>query len=252
MKKLLALVLALALSLTAVSALAADYVIGTDNPFKPFEWYNENGELVGIDIELMEAIAADQGFSVEWQAVGWDSAIAGCQANQYDGMIAGASIKQERIDNGWHFSDGYYTANQSMAVAADSDIASINDMQGKVVVVKTGTESATYAASVAETYGFTVTTVQDDATMYQMVMGGQADAVFNDTPILNANIAAGVALKVIEDSANEGADYGFAIFTAAGEELSESQQKLMDAFNAGLANVKANGTYDAILAKYLN
>ena len=252
MKKLSAVLFAALLLTFAVGALAADYVIGTDNPFKPFEWFDESGALVGIDIELMEAIAADQGFTVEWQAVGWDSAIAGCQAGQYDGMIAGASIKQERIDNGWHFSDGYYNASQSMAVAADSAIASFDDMKGKVAIAKIGTESATYAASLADQYGFTVTTVEDDATMYQSIMGGQADGVFNDTPILNANISAGVALKVLDGTANAGADYGFAIFTNPGEELTAAQQELMDKFNAGLANVKANGTYDAILAKYLN
>ncbi|MDO4483560.1 MAG: transporter substrate-binding domain-containing protein [Clostridia bacterium] len=252
MKKLIALVLALTLCLGAASALAADYVIGTDNPFVPFEWIDADGNLVGIDIELMEAIAADQGFTVEWQPVGWDSAIAGCQAGQFDAMIAGASIKQERIDNGWHFSDGYYNAGQSMAVAADSAIASLDDMAGKMAVAKIGTESAAYADELSATYGFTVTKVEDDATMYQYVLGGQADAVFNDTPILNANITNGVALKVVEGTANAGADYGFAIFTAPGEDLSDAQQALMDKFNAGLANVKANGTYDAILAKYLN
>ena len=62
---------------------------------------------------------------------------------------------------------------------------------------------------------------------------------------MQANIKnSGLALKVLEDTANEGSDYGFAIF-------SESSQELLDMFNAGLANIKANGTYDEIIAKYL-
>lgn len=245
MKKILALVMVLAMVLTSATALAADYVIGTDNPFIPFEWINEAGELVGFDIDLMEAVAADQGFTVEWQPVGWDSAIAGCQAGQYDGLIAGASIKQERIDNGWIFSNGYYSANQSFAVAAGSAIASLEDLKGLVVVTKIGTESYTYAKSIEETYGFTVITVEDDATMYQAVGGGQADACVNDTPILNANIANGMALQIVEGSANEGAQYGFAVFNPANSELVEK-------FNAGLANVVENGIYDELIAKYFN
>ena len=243
MKKILALVMALAMVLVSVSALAADYVIGTDNPFKPFEWINEEGQLVGFDIELMEAIAADQGFTVEWQAVGWDAAIAGCQSELYDGMIAGASITDQRKENGWIFSNGYFTASQSFAVAAGSDIKSLDDLKGMVVVTKIGTESYKYAASIADQYGFTVTTVEDDATMYQTVLGGQADACVNDTPILKANINNGVALQIIEGSENEGADYGFTIFHA-------DRQNLVDMFNAGLANVIENGTYDALIAKY--
>ena len=81
--------------------------------------------------------------------------------------------------------------------------------------------------------------------MYQTVLGGQCVACFEDTPIMQANIKnSGLALKVLEDTANEGSDYGFAIF-------SESSQELLDMFNAGLANIKANGTYDEIIAKYL-
>lgn len=245
MKKLTALVLALAMMLTCVSALAADYVIGTDNPFKPFEWIDENGALVGFDVDLMEAVAADQGFTVEWQPVGWDSAIAGCQSGQYDGMIAGASITDERKANGWIFSDGYFSASQSFAVAAGSAVATLEDLKGMIVVTKIGTESNTYAMSIAETYGFTVFTVEDDATMYQAVAGGQADACVNDTPILNANIAAGVPLQILENSANEGAQYGFAVF-------SPDHQDLVDKFNAGLATVVENGTYDELIAKYFN
>lgn len=243
MKKLLSVILALALVLTSAAALAADYVIGTDNPFKPFEWIDETGALVGFDVDLMNAIAADQGFTVEWQAVGWDSAIAGCQSGSFDGMIAGASITEERKANGWYFSNGYYTANQSFAVAAGAPIASLADLNGCIVVTKIGTESNTYAESIKEQYGFTVITVEDDSTMYQAVAGGQADACVNDTPILNANIMAGVPLQVLEGSANAGADYGFAVF-------SDAKLELVEKFNAGLANVIANGTYDELIAKY--
>ena len=245
MKKLIAVVMTLALVLTAVSALAADYVIGTDNPFKPFEWIDENGDLVGFDVDLMNAIAEDQGFTVEWQAVGWDSAIAGCQSGQYDGMIAGASITDERKANGWIFSDGYFNASQSFAVAAGSSFAALEDLQGAVIVVKIGTESNKYAEELKDTYGFSIITVEDDATMYQTVLGGQADACVNDTPILTANIAAGVGLQIVEGSANEGANYGFAAF-------SETKMELVEKFNAGLANVKANGIYDELIAKYFN
>lgn len=221
------------------------WVIATDTVFKPFEYTDASGNFVGIDVDIVAAIAEDQGFQYEMKSLGWDSAIAACQAGQADGMIAGASITDERKESGWIFSDGYYTATQTMTVAADSDITGFEDLAGKNVAVKIGTQGAAYAESLKDQYGFTITSFEDSPTMYQAVLGGQCVACFEDTPIMQASIKDGnLALKVLEDTANEGGDYGFAIFNA-------DNQELIDMFNAGLANIKANGKYDEILAKYL-
>lgn len=221
------------------------WVIATDTVFKPFEYTDANGDFVGIDVDILAAIAEDQGFQYELKSLGWDSAIAACQAGQADGMIAGASITQERKDSGWLFSDGYYTATQTMTVPANSDITGFDGLQGKTVAVKTGTQGAAYAESLKDQYGFTIQSFEDSPTMYQAVLGGQCVACFEDTPIMQASIKdGGLALKVLEDTANEGGDYGFAIFNA-------DNQELLDMFNAGLADIKENGKYDEILAKYL-
>ncbi|MBQ2747961.1 MAG: transporter substrate-binding domain-containing protein [Firmicutes bacterium] len=251
MKKFLAVMLVLCLVLGTFAACGADdadgkvWKIATDTVFKPFEYTNADGEFVGIDVDILAAVAEDQGFEYELNSVGWDAAIAACQAGQADGMIAGASITQERIDSGWIFSDGYYTATQCMAVAADSAIASFDDMKGKQVAVKTGTQGASYAESLKDQYGFEIAYFEDSPTMYQAVAGGQADACFEDTPIMKASIAdGGLALKVVEGSENEGAPYGLAIFDA-------NNQEFLDMFNKGLKNIQENGTYDEIIAKYL-
>lgn len=221
------------------------WVIATDTVFKPFEYTNDAGEFVGIDVDIVAAIAEDQGFEYEMNSLGWDAAIAACQAGQADGMIAGASITDERKASGWIFSDGYYDATQSIAVAADSTIAGFADLAGQTVAVKTGTQGASYAESLKDQYGFNITYFEDSPTMYQAVAGGQAVACFEDTPIMASSIKDGdLALKVVAGTENEGNPYGFAIFNA-------DNQELIDMFNAGLANIKANGKYDEIIAKYL-
>lgn len=230
---------------TDASATGKTWVIATDTVFKPFEYTDASGNFVGIDVDIVAAIAEDQGFSYELKSLGWDAAIAACQAGQADGMIAGASITQERKDSGWIFSDGYYNATQTMTVPANSDITGFGDLSGKTVAVKTGTQGASYAESLKDEYGFNITYFEDSPTMYQAVLGGQCAACFEDTPIMQASIKdGGLALKVLEDTANEGAPYGFAIFNA-------DNQELIDMFNAGLADIKANGKYDEIIAKYL-
>ena len=244
MKKLVIALLAAALLLTSF-ALAEDYAIATDTAFRPFEFTDETGTLVGIDVDILTAIAEDQGFTFTIEPLGWDASIAACQAGQKDGMIAGASITEARKESGWIFSDGYYNATQSMAVAQGSAIDGFEALKGQSVAVKIGTMSKDYADSLAEQYGFTVVTFEDSPSVYMAVSGGQCAACFDDTPIMADYIKnGGVGLKLVDGTANEGADYGFAV-------LSPDKQELVDKFNAGLANIKANGKYDEILVKDL-
>ena len=117
MKKLVSLVSILALSAFALTGCtqqaaentasndssAKNFAIATDKGFSPFEFQDAAGNIVGIDMDILAAIAEDQGFTYDLQYVGWDAAIAACQAGQADGMIAGASITDERKDSGWIF-----------------------------------------------------------------------------------------------------------------------------------------------------
>ena len=137
------------------------------------------------------------------------------------------------------------TATQSAAVLDSSEIEDLEGLRGKKIAVKTGTQGASYAESLADEYEFNITYYEDSPSMYQAVTGGQADACFEDTPIMADSIkSGGLNMKVLENTANEGSDYGFAVFSA-------DKQELIDAFNAGLANIRENGKYDEIISKYL-
>ncbi len=245
MKKLVALMLCAAMLLCMGAAMAEDYAIATDTAFRPFEYTDENGTLVGIDVDILAAIAADQGFTYTIEPLGWDGSIAACQAGQKDGMIAAASITDERRAEGWIFSDGYFTGTQSMAIAEGTPIKGFEDLEGHAVAVKGGTLSEDYANSLAAQYGFRVETFGSTLAVFMAVAGGQCAACFDDTPVIEDYIlSGGVLLELVDGTANEGADYGFVVF-------SPDKQELVDKFNAGLANIKANGKYDEILAKYL-
>lgn len=227
------------------SAEGKKWIVATDTVFRPFEYTNEKNEFVGIDVDILAAIAEDQGFDYTLQSLGWDAGVAAVQVGQADALIAGATIKQERIDSGWIFSDGYYNATQTFVVAANSNIASYEDLRGKNVAVKNGTAGADFANSLKAKYGFTVTVFEDSPTMYQDVILGNSAACCEDTPIIADNIkSAGLALKIPAGMESEGAPYGFAI-------MNPVNQELLDLFNAGLKNIRANGKYDEIIAKYL-
>ena len=244
MKKLVALIMCVAMLLCMGTAMAEDYAIATDTAFRPFEYTDENGELVGIDMEILAAIAADQGFTYTVEPLGWDGSIAACQAGQKDGMSAAASITEDRVAQGWIFSDGYFTATQSMAIAQDTPIQGFEDLAGHSVAVKAETLSQAYADSLAEQYGFTVRTYGSTLAVFMAVTGGECAACFEDAPVIDDYVRnGGVFLQMVDGTANEGAEYGFVVF-------SPDKQELVDKFNAGLANIKASGVYDEILAKY--
>ena len=221
------------------------WVIAMDTVFRPFEYTDENGEFVGIDVDIIKAVAANQGFNIDIQSLGWDAAVTAVQAGQADALLAGASITDERKANGWIFSDSYYDSYQVFAVKADSGVESLDDLKGKTIAVKNATAGANYAESLKDEYGFKIDTYEDSPTMYQAVVLGQADACVEDKPIMADNIkTGGLDLTIVESTASKVAPYGFAI-------MNKDNQELLDMFNKGLQEIKDNGTYDEILNKYL-
>ena len=220
------------------------WVIVTETYFKPFEYYNDNNEFVGIDVDLLAAIAEDQGFSYELNSLGWDAGVTACKQGQADGIIAAASVTPEREADGWIFSDPYYDAKLVCAVAADSSISSYSDLAGLNVAVKKGTISEEYANTIRDQYGFNIVVFDDSPSTYQDVLYGDSDAVIEDEPIMTASIKDGLELKVVSGMESEPSPYAFAV-------LNKNNKELVDMFNAGLANIKENGKYQEILDKYL-
>lgn len=218
------------------------YVVATDTTFAPFEFENDNGEMVGIDLDLLAAIAEDQGFSYEVQVLGFSAAVTALEAGEVDAVIAGMSITDERAQK-YDFSEPYYDSGVGMAVAADSDIASYEDLKGLQVAAKIGTEGCAFAESIADEYGFTIIQFEDSASMYQDVLSGTSAACFDDYPVLGYEISRGTALK-LPLTMEKGSSYGFA--TLKGE-----APELVEMFNAGLANLKESGKYDEILNTYV-
>lgn len=256
MKKIMAMVLsaAMAVGMTAGSTVAfaeenawdaavgQTYVVGTDTTFAPFEFEDDNGDHTGIDIQLMEAVAEEMGFTVDWQVLGFSASVTALEANQVDAVMAGMSITEER-EKKYDFSDSYYDCAVAVAVAADAEYETLDDLSGQTVVCKTGTTGSQYAYEVAEEYDMEVMEVEESAMMYTYVTSGQAAACFEDYPIVQYEISRGnVDCKVINTS-----DYSFPTGVAT---MKGAHPELVAAFDEGFARLKENGVYDEILATY--
>lgn len=219
------------------------YQIGTDVTFAPFEFQDASGKFVGIDMDLLDAIAKDQNFKYEIKPLGFNAAVQALEANQVDGVIAGMSITDERKQK-FDFSDPYFDSGVVMAIRQDQEsIKSYEDLRGKKVAVKTGTEGYSFAESISSKYGFTIVPFDDSAQMYDDVKTGNSVACFDDFPILAYGVKQNNGLKIVTDM-EPGASYGFAVSKGRNQEL-------LQKFNAGLINLRASGEYDRIKEKYI-
>ncbi len=221
----------------------ANYIVATDTTFAPFEFVDSSGDFVGIDMDILAAIAEDQGFEYTINSVGFDAALQAVTSGQADAVIAGMSITDERKEV-FDFSEPYFDSGVVMGIAAsNNDIKSYEDLKGLKVAVKIGTEGEAFANSIQEEYGFETVTFKESAMMYEDVVAGNSQACFEDYPVLGYAVSQDVGLKIVTEK-ERGSSYGFAV--AKGENA-----ELLEMFDAGLANIKASGLYQEILDKYI-
>ena len=245
MKKIVSLILAglMCMGLASCGKSGTDYIIYSDNSFAPFEFLdNSTGKYIGVDMDILAAIAEDQGFTYEIKNEGFDASMGAVQSGQADGMIAGMTINDKRRQT-FDFSDGYFEDGQILVTTADSGINSLEDLKGKKIAAKTSTMGAEYAKEQSEKIGFTVEYFEDSSTMYTSVLNKTHDACFEDYSVIGWAIKKeGLALKTVGDVVAPGY-YGFAVKKGQNAELIEK-------FNAGLKGIKESGKYEEILAKY--
>ncbi|HFI0506993.1 TPA: ABC transporter substrate-binding protein/permease [Streptococcus suis] len=228
---------------TKATPVKSSYTIVADSSFAPFEYQDENGDYVGIDMELIKAIAEQQGFTITIQNPGFDAALNAVQAGQADAVIAGMSITDARKEI-FDFSDAYYTSNILLAVKNGSDITSYEDLSGKTVGAKNGTASYTFLEENKDKYGYTLKAFDEASGMYDSLNSGSIDALMDDEAVLLYAIQQGRDFATPIPGEKSG-EYGFAVKKGTNPELIEM-------FNNGMAALVASGKYDEILNKYFN
>lgn len=220
------------------------YQIATDITFAPFEFQDAGGDFVGIDLDLLAAIAKDQNFSYKIKPLGFNAALQSLQSNQVDGMIAGMSITDARKQT-FDFSKSYFEAGVAMAVKkGNTDVKSYEALRGKNVAAKIGTQGYTFADSIKDKYGFNLVPFEDSAQVYDDIKTGNSVAGFDDYPVLAYGIQQGNGLQLAPTQQETKGSYGFAVNKGQNPEL-------LKKFNDGLANIQKSGEYDQILEKYL-
>ena len=227
---------AAATELTTVEA--GKLTMATNAAFPPYEMTTDAGEFEGIDIETAQAIADKLGLELQIDDMDFDAALLSVQQGKADIVMAGVTVTDERkavMD----FSDSYATGIQSIIVPEGSDIASPDDLAGKKIGTQRGTTGYIYCS---DDFGDDNVVAYDDGlTAVQALNNGQVDAVVIDNAPAQEFVAANPGLVILDTSY---AEEDYAIGMAKGSSLE-------DAVNATLEELKADGTLQAIVDKYI-
>jgi peptide/nickel transport system substrate-binding protein len=222
---------------------AKKYLIASDATFPPMELVDDNKNITGFDIDLLNAIAKDQKFEVEVRNTAWDGIFAGLEAGQYDAIISSVTITDDRKKT-YDFSDPYFDANQAIVVTADNtDITGEADLQGKTI----GTQIETTGSFAVRKLGLEPKQYDSPDLAMQDMLNGNINAVVVDYPVA-ANFALQSPqfqgkLKIVGELKTE-EQYGLTVQKG-------DPKGLLPLFNAGLKNVKASGAYDQIYEKWI-
>lgn len=213
-------------------------IAAADTTFAPFEFADASGKYTGFDLDLIQAIADEAGYELEFQSISFDGLIAALQSGQIDCVASAMTITPERL-KAVNFSDSYYKSGLIVAVKADNnEIKSMEDLKGKKIAVQSGTTGATQAQKVSDKV--THFTGADQA--FLELKNGAADAVVMDYPVTAYFIQQGNKdVKMVGDimSAEE---YGIAV--------PKNKQQTLDDINAALKRLKENGKYEEIYKKW--
>ena len=241
MKKVFALLAAVVMLCCCAFASAETYYYATNPEYPPFESVDADGSCVGYDIDLINAIGEKIGVEFIAEAMAFDAVVSAVQADPNTIGLSGISITEERKLS-VNFSDGYIDAGLVVIMKADAGFASVDDLKGKMIGVQLGTTSDFKAEEITgaenvQTYSTFINAVLD-------LQGNQIDAVIVDAPVGMAILASmNDPSLVIADIDLGAADwYGIAV--------NKANPELLEKINAALAELKAEGFFDALAAKY--
>jgi ABC-type amino acid transport substrate-binding protein len=221
------------------TVMAGKLTMATNATFPPYEMTTDSGDIEGIDVDTAKAIAEKLGLELQIDDMDFDAALLSVQQGKADIAMAGITVTDERKAV-MAFSDSYATGIQSIIVPEGSDIASPDDLAGKKIGTQRGTTGYIYCT---DDFGEDSVVAYDNGlTAVQALNNGQVDAVVIDNAPAKEYVAANPGLKVLETSYAE-EDYAIG--------MNKDNTALVEAVNAALEELKADGTLQSIVDKYI-
>ena len=221
------------LALTASMSFADTVRMGTEGAYPPYNFINDAGEVDGFERELGDELCARAALTCEWVVNDWDSIIPNLVSGNYDTIIAGMSITAER-DEVIDFTQNYTQPDASAYMALSADV----NLSGAVIAAQTNTIQASFVAA----SGATLVEFSTPEETVAAVKNGEADAVLADKSYLVPVADADSSLVLLAQQELIGGGVGMGV--------RESDNDLRDKFDAAIASMKADGSLNALIAKW--
>ena len=209
-------------------------LVGTEATFAPFESMNDKGEIVGIDVDVMNAIGTEIDAKVEFKNVGWEPVFQQVTNKELDLGASGITITEERKQT-YDFTEPYYEASLMIVVKDGSSIAKLDELKDKKIAVQINTTGHEAAKDLQGATSTKISAYENQPIAFQEVINGTADAAIGDNAVvleyLKNNPKSG--LKAIESEDFEKEYYGFMV--------KKGNKELLDLLNEGLKKIKENG-----------
>jgi polar amino acid transport system substrate-binding protein len=231
----------------AVDSSQVLYVVGSDADYAPFESLNAKQQVQGFDVDLLTAVAQHGGFRVAFVHTPWDRLFSMLASGERSILASSISITRERQQQ-MDFSEPYYLSRQMIAVAkGEEEIRSFHDLEGKRVAVQSGTTGDTLIQSLLGHDNPAIRRYVSMADALHVLEQGGADAVVGDSGLVTHYVETHrqSGVYAMQDTTRVAPEfYGFAV--------KKGNTRLLAQINAGLAAVKRDGSYDALVNKYFN
>lgn len=219
--------------------------VGTEATYAPFEWVDDQNQIVGFDIDVMKAIAAREGFTVKFINTPWEGMLEMLKTGDLDIVAAAITItpaRQKTLD----FSDSYFESRQLIVVQKQSGIKQFTDLKTKKVGVQTGTTGDEAMQQLQGRSSLNIRRFDSIILALQELLNGGIDAVVADQGVASRFLANNKnnSFKIIDDYKSPKNYFGIVV--------RKGNKDLMNRINKGLATIKADGTYNKIYQKYFD
>ncbi len=242
MKKFIALLLMMALMIPMAGLAADTLVLGSNCSFPPFEYIDDNGVATGFDIEIGKLIAEKLGKELVVEDMAFDGLLMALDSGKVDIVLAAMTIRPDRQQHA-DFSDSYFNAKQTVIVRKDyTGIATLEDIKDKMVSVQDATTGYILATEELKLPTEKVAAFKNAADAIMELKAGRADCVIIDTAPANVFVSKNDDLMILEGIELPVEDYGVAVKLG--------NEELLKVVNEVLAEVKASGKYDELIAQY--
>ena len=218
-------------------------IVGTDPTYAPFEFQNEKGEIVGFDIDVLTAAAHKAGLEVKFVSTPWEGAFNALSQGDRDVLVSAVTITDERKQT-VDFSDPYFEASQLIVVPAKSTVTKLNDLQKKKIGVQTSTTGEEVVVKLQGKTSANIKRFESTPLALAELAAGGVDAVVADNGVVTHYLSnnPGAGFKSASDASFAPEFYGVVV--------KKGNAELLAQINKGLADIKADGSYQKIHDHY--